>query len=345
MERSLLFLLFCFTILACNNSAHQNQKQKLEANDTSLSSSGYEDKSDSGEFIPSVISAQYLKTRPLLLSDPINQDSALRALIPGRYYYSTKEDTVRLVAWKLLGNSKSAGDWDGSQADSFPFPDPEFNQTRIKDVLYYKNDKGQDYSLLVLSTSNERFAMLVGRFERAFLGIAIFKKSNSKWELQFFDPKTICTGELAETPHLKILKIGKNNFAAYFTHTSGSAGENIGDLYLMGFMNQNWTLLMNHSLSEYSNFIDSSFQWVSNISTQKNSSNTYYFDICVLTEGKILSPKKIDSNNFFLESLPADLVKIILRSKKDSLHFKFSTLYHFQNNKYKLVKQEVLEVK
>jgi len=295
-------------------------------------------------FVPKVIPSKYLKFRPLSLPDPLDEDKTLRALIPGRYYFSHEDDTLRLIAWKCKTKSTKKGVWDLTDSSAFPVPDTAFNQTKVSQLSYMKSENGTRYAVLVFGTCNQNEIYPEGRFSCAYMGIAIFQQNGKSWDLQYFDPFTGCVGQFAHVPELHPIKISTNTFLYYYMQPTSGFGTYEANLEVGGIIHNKLVNLATQEETEnnFGNY-DSTISWTSKIEIDSLDKSECP-DLSIITEGKVLSPKKLDTGNYTLPYLPKELLKTFHHSKKPSLDFKYKTQYHFQNNEYKRIKQGVVEV-
>jgi len=281
------------------------------------------------------------------MPDPINADSALRTLIPGKYYFSFDNDTLRGVAWKCKRHGNRNPPVDDAEDEAFTFPDAEFNFTTISNFGQYKDDAGNEWAYLTLSTSNLNEYPQTGRFYCGYLGVAVFKKADKNWQLRYFNPNIDCMGQFYRAPTPRIVKLGANNFGFYLDNPTGSWMAPNFDTHLCAFVDDKWKTILSVENSQYDagGRYDTTLFWRSTLNVPLINSDMTFNDVELTTIGTITSPKGLDTTDINFSNFPTSLVTTLLSSQSPSINFKFKTVYHFQNGKYDMVKQEVLEVK
>lgn len=348
MSRIILLLLFVCVLCECRRheekkgkhlNASRNRGTRKEKSATA-SQENNEDDEKEDTLQPLLISKAYLKFRPLSLPLNISDDDMLRALIPGRYYHGS--EYTSLVAWTTERVHAKERDYDTD--DNWPFPDAIFNQTKLSKRLSYTDDNGEQYCLAVLSTSNHNEILLSGRFSCAYLGIAVFKKSATKWDLQSFDPEISCMGQFAQVPEARLIKLGKNNFGISMENSIGGGGQYEADIIVLSQWQNKWKLVLETNTAAYGGLLDTSINFTSDLSAIPHSSNNNFNNLSVLTKGVIYTPKEIDSSGLDLSALPTELITTFKNSRKDSLHFEVMTIYKFNGEEYKQMEQAVEKV-
>lgn len=294
--------------------------------------------------IPYRIKENFYTPSELKIPKPFKPEIAMRKLFPGHYYklpapYS-HDEIVKLVAWSCPSCPKYK--YKNYFGDEVMFPLRDSNETRVSKVLRYTDDSGQKNILVAFSTTEFTTDLLpCGRFEGAFLSLALFIESDSTWNLKTFAPVLGYYGSFQSLPDVKLLKFGKNNFGCYIDDANGPGGGPFySNLYVFGRIDGLFKLILEKDLASRTN---TSTNWDYKIILTPSDSLPYG-KMLVKTTGHYSSDGLDTSSGWDDPKMLPDAIKQTIKNR-DNFDFTIQSDYIFNNGKYDFIGSRLLQIK
>jgi hypothetical protein len=310
------------------------------------------------------LSASFLAKLPLLdskiwqskarFTGSFHQDSAMQVIFGKNCfrfacdYFGNEDDTKTLFMgiWKTENYPAKtfASLWEENQ-DTFPNPRNKINDTRANgDSIFEIGTK--KYAILSTSTLSSSFPEFsrTGRFQAAFLGIALFEQKNIDnilfWELQFYTPAIGLYGSYSTAPSPTYYLFGKKEIVLAIQQSNGGAGGPFySQVYLHKLSNTSPLLLEEHFIARFYEQ-DGKGEWKTELSFAEMTDQE--FPNLVLTTKGNFSKNSFTKSEENIETIgfPKSLEEKI--KQQDDFDFTLIRTYQIQDNKYSLV-GEVLE--
>lgn len=267
-------------------------------------------------------------------SDSINLEYVLNYLYAGFMY---EDDKTELVAWTCQDCIKCKFENFEQGMDVIEdFPYKTGNYTVISGYETYKSNNGE-YLIISFSTSNcypQNNYTTPG-----VLGIALFKKNEQKWELEFFNPFTAALGTYQNAGRInQVINLEKdlNGYCMFFTDGGHGLDLRTKTLQLFSIKNKNFIHLFKDTNYEY-RLIPESYsqeipiiQWKAHIESKNN-------EVIIIKEGSINQETISDLNSNEIYGLPEksnEMIKIFDAAKRlKEFNFKIQNRYKLNNSK------------
>ncbi len=363
------YLFFLFIMLSCTNNNKQ-PKDNPQNNIGSLEKTknipdSITTKRDFSHIDTMTVSPEFVEKLPIINAEKwlikkqfkgnFSVDSAMHLIFEKNYFhlhfdaYGNESDTeiLDVAMWKSQNFKLKTffNSWN-DYYDSFPNTRSKINETRANgDTIFELN--GKNYAIISTSTLTCEFPdfMRTGRFQKAFLGIALFEQKkqesnntknftqNDIWEFQFYNPAIGTYGSYSTAPKPKIYQIGKNQLGIIVTSANGGAGGPFyGDLFIH-LLDKKSPLLFSEDFISRSCY-DEKSSWGTVIKFE-NTNNQEFADLVLITEGHFLKASftEIDEdiNQMNFPKILQEKVKIA-----DDFDFKLQRTYIYKNKQYAL---------
>ena len=274
--------------------------------------------------------------RTLSISDPLDAETTMQKLFPGKLYKLSDHNTF--LSWKCK-NCKPLPyiDVNGEEADPL-FPYENGVATRLLSNIDYKDSKGNDFKLLFFNHSvYDEDGLQTSRFTGGLLGVAKFAKKDNLWEMRSFQPAVAAFGAFAQSPTPKLLEIGEDQYAFTLLHVNGGGGGPFeGTLYLVVGLDGKYQPIMEAVQYQLTNV--ENIDWSSSYKVVNDNNKKYFRDIIITTNGTYHKPK---ANDEFEVSLPEEVTQ--MAKTKKQFNFSIIKRYTFTKKHYTAMDKAVVK--
>lgn len=275
--------------------------------------------------------------RALKIADPLNAETTMLKLFPGKIYHYADKNTF--ISWKCK-SCKPVGYKDANYVEGDQlFPYTEGVATRLLADINYSDSKGNQFKILAFNHSvHDEDGLQTGRFSGGLLGVAKFAKNNNMWEMKSFQPAIAAFGAFAQCPTLKLVEIGEDQYALSLVHANGGAGAPYnGFLYLIAGFDGKYQPLM--EIDNYSLFNSISSNWSSTYTVITDNNKKFFRDFKIITKGSYKKAKGTEDD--FEVDLPAELAE--MAKTKKQFGFVIERHYSFKGKFYKMTDKSIVK--
>ena len=273
--------------------------------------------------------------KDLMIRGPFRKSEVLKQLLPGRYYHFNwpLDRKISLVAWQCTNCTSRR--YSRPEDDPGIFPAHKEYMTLARDTLQYKDDNGVLHIIFSFETheGNSAEDMYMGRYECAYMGLAVFAQSDSGWVLEHYTTALGCFGQFQYIPSIHLIKFGPDNFGCYFKNEDqGAGGPYYSNLYVFGIVDDSFKLLLNVDRVERGN--RKSSVWNMKIKTMPDSSTSSFQPFKITMKGDVQKSDFVGADYDTISNVPAELQKSLI--DRDSLRFIIERRYTFKNGAYQM---------
>lgn len=275
--------------------------------------------------------------RTLKIADPIDGIKTMQKLFPGKLY--NLADKNIFISWKCKTCRPAPfTDVNGTEGDQM-FPYAEGVATRLLDNIAYSDSKGNQFKLFVFNHSvYDGDGLQTGRFSGGLISIAKFAKNGNAWEMKSFQPAIAAFGSFSQSPHLKLVQIGEDQYALSLVHANGGGGAPYnGYLYLIAGFDGKYQPLMEVNYYSLVNSISS--EWSSSYTVVADNNKKFFRDFVITTTGSYKKAKGTEDD--YEVDLPEELAA--MAKTKKQFNFVIEKRYSFSGKHYKAVGKPVVK--
>jgi hypothetical protein len=293
--------------------------------------------------IPAKIKYNLYSFHPLSIGEPFSVDVALRKLYPGNYYKLWTDkmpDSCVFEAWSCRACTKQVfHGWADDDSNGVVFPLNDSNETQIRDTLLYINEKGQRSILMSFSTTLfEPDLMGIGRFEGAFMGLALFTEENNQWNLKAFNPAIGYYGMFQDLPHMSLFKFSKENVGCYIGRMQqGGGGPDYIDAFVFAISGNTFKVVLEQGMVARGNRARDC--WDTYMTVDSTQMTKPFPDLTLVTKGDYLK-SGFEADDGEDTSVTLGEIKNIIKHK-DNFDFTITSHYTFVGDSYKFVSEDV----
>ncbi|HXP51200.1 MAG TPA: hypothetical protein VN922_14675, partial [Bacteroidia bacterium] len=354
--------LVCFSamvvLVACHNTAstnnnvntvsvkkdtahHLKDTVKHEAANPRINGQRVLSEMDDTVVIPGKIKYNLYTFHPCTLGEPFSADSALKKLYPGNYYKLLTDKDYRpsvFEAWSCKASARHRfHGWADDDSNGVVFPLPDSNETQIRDTLLFTYSSGQRNILISFATTDfETDFIGMGRFEGAFMGLALFTEENNKWNLKAFNPAIGYYGMFQHLPHMSLFEFSKGNMGCYIGNMEqGAGGPDYIDAFVFAVSGNTFKVVLEQGAVARGNRPRDC--WDTYMAVDSTQLAKPFPDLKLTTKGDYLKSGFTDDDGEDTSAtLPA--IKSIIKHK-DNFDFTITSHYTFAGNSYKFVSE------
>lgn len=370
-QSAIFYLFLLFVVLSCTSTNKQVENntdslQKVKNIPISITT-----KRDFSHIDTMTISPEFVEKLPIIHAEKwlskkqfqgnFSVDSAMHLIFEKNYFHlpcddfgnESETEILDVAVWKSQNFTLKTfhNSWSGDY-DSFPNSSNKINETRANgDTIFSLN--GKNYAIISTSTFTCEFPdfMRTGRFQQAFLGIALFEQKNEEktntkntnenniWEFQFYNPAIGAYGSYSTASKPKIYQIGKNQLGVIVTSANGGAGGSFyGNLFVHSLDKKSSLLFLEDF---FSRMYDGKSEWGTVIKFE-NTNNQEFADLVLTTEGHFLKASFVEAEEDINQM---NLPKILQEKIKttDDFDFKLQRTYVYKNKQYVLANEVLVK--
>jgi hypothetical protein len=358
MKLPLIYLPLLVILIACNSHVVKNDRSGNHSKD-SLQTSGANSKAvksnadtevsrhpiatSAGDtsIVQKKIPYDLYTFRNVILQEPFSADSALKKLFLGNYYklWTSNTDSISFEAWSCKRCTKHTFfGWESDSAgDVFPFKDS--NETRVADTVLIMDNGKRNIIVSFGTRICDGDFFRTGRFNSAFMGLALFTEENNKWVLKAFNPAIGYYGMFQTVPQIHPFKYSSGNVGCYIGEcTGGSGGPYFTKAYVFSVSGNTFKIVLERE--DVAREDTRRNTWDSKQQIDSSQLNKKFPDIIITTYGDYL---KADFDSTYGDDTSSALALVKpLTKQMDNFDFTIKARYTFTGEKYKSLKETIV---